>query len=543
MEAPQNQTFGMNKLLIIIVSIAWSSAVMAVEEQLHLTTDRSIYISGEPILFSCALRSEMQQTNLSWSEAIYIQLINAKGEQWTKQVVKTLKHGVEGQLNIPQDIPSGYYLLQAETSWMRNMTIQLSSVKVLKIINPSHAIPYVTPTNDTILPQQLPIKKININLDDSVFTQRDSMQISISLENDKLNQPNINYVVSVTPMGSNAPFETTKLTNTSTSDFVFYPESQGMILSGKVIKQNKPTTRVNISFFRDELGSYIAYTDSMGNFRMGLPYEFGAVEAFAYCEDTSTIIKLISQYRQITTNLPEELDLSTAEQTLLQQMNFQASVHYKNTQNRPRDTKPNNSFYGTPNYSIIFSEYIELPSLQEYFSELFPSVSIRKENDRNKVKIGNAPYSNPIFEPLLLLDMLKISNISQILSLQPEDIHRIEVIDQNYRLGGQTYSGIISVFSKNNDFAKQKIPKNGFFFAIDLYSSQKHWRNIGAQDLLKKHLPLNKNCLYWDTNLSAADVSSLTIFTGDSKGEFEITVTGISENGDVYKGCKIFTVE
>lgn len=108
-------------------------------ETVLLTTDRSIYLSGEMIYVSSAVL-ELDNYSLSGlSRIIRLELIGRDGKTGIRNVLYTDDGRAAGTIKIPGNLPTGWYRLRAYTSWMRNQGPSLFSYRDIRIINPDDA--------------------------------------------------------------------------------------------------------------------------------------------------------------------------------------------------------------------------------------------------------------------------------------------------------------------------------------------------------------------------------------------------------------------
>jgi hypothetical protein len=90
------------------------------QEKIYLHQDRTYYASGETIWFKAYLTAGPYHEPSSLSRTIYVELINTKNEVIQEHTLFTPDGFASGQLQLPDSLPSGQYLLRAYTNWMRN---------------------------------------------------------------------------------------------------------------------------------------------------------------------------------------------------------------------------------------------------------------------------------------------------------------------------------------------------------------------------------------------------------------------------------------
>jgi len=97
-----------------------------IHEKVYLHIDRPHYLAGETIWFSAYATFATTNTPDTLSRLLYVDLVNSE----TQEILLTrrirLADGLgQGDLFLPEDLPSGPYRLRAYTHWMRNFSQEL----------------------------------------------------------------------------------------------------------------------------------------------------------------------------------------------------------------------------------------------------------------------------------------------------------------------------------------------------------------------------------------------------------------------------------
>ena len=146
-----------------------------------------------------------------------------------------------------------------------------------------------------------------------------------------------------------------------------------------------------------------------------------------------------------------------------------------------------------------------------------------------------------IYEPLVLMDMIAMYNIDAILSVSSRHISHIDIINEPYVKGNITYGGIISIFSKSNDFAGIDLPHCGIFIRYDFLSGSMPVVS-GSGD---RYTPDARNTLFWDGNLKITKDAphEISFLSGHSYGQYNIVLQGVMQNGKRFSQIVTFRVE
>jgi len=131
-----------------------------------------------------------------------------------------------------------------------------------------------------------------------------------------------------------------------------------------------------------------------------------------------------------------------------------------------------------------------------------------------------------------MYDGIIVSDASIILNKNSREIDKIEVVPFEYYYGTSRMYGIVNVISKTKKCELNNLPKNTERYYLPLFTDgvefikykirQKGYRADFRTDLL------------WEPNIKLTQNNSfeLEFISSDVEGEYELTVEGISENGE-----------
>jgi hypothetical protein len=559
------------------------------KEKLHIFTDRNIYATGEKIFFRAVTQTDPGLKEINWSTVLYIELIDGGNKSSVQGKFKLDKWGASGYITVPSNLPSGNYYIRAYTKWMRNFSPYDYAYSVITVINP-----YSEETNDILNHE---IKKdsttdvntgklivlnniIKCSTSRETYNKREKVKLVIKIPDEELISSG-GYCVSVIKSDAiNSKKYGLNLSNFKVNDdpaeIKYWPEIQGLSLSGSINKKglNEPSAYPEVHL--SALGNnpyYIGYlTEQKGKFLFSLPDGHETRNFFIGVEtkDADPIEILIdNDFSTDLTDLPPiPFILSGEEKNIAREImfNMQLEKAYKQRPDRqiadtitgdiiydsitvPPDitfTPEPVFFYGKPEITLKPDDYVKLPNLQEFFIELIPQASIIKRKERTSIVMKGYNPDIAFYKPLILLDFVPVFNAENLLSLSPELISRIEVINSTYVRGNMCFGGIISVFSKKGDMAGIDLPENSYFFDFKTFEPQDEisfpdYSNSPAN----KRIPDFRNTIYWNPDLQAkpGETVSCEFFTSDNSGEYIILVRGITEQGSILEGHCSFSVE
>ena len=190
------------------------------------------------------------------------------------------------------------------------------------------------------------------------------------------------------------------------------------------------------------------------------------------------------------------------------------------------------SFYGHPKLDIVLEDYVRLDSVAEYFYELISNVKVKYSQKKAYMRVFSSDQKSLMHqEPLVLYDGLIISDISEILSKNPKDIDRIEVMPYEYYYKCTHFYGIVHMISKNKKCELLSLPRNTERYYLPLFISE--LEKPIYENPATNH-PDFRTDLLWEPNITLTKNKEVTLeFTAsDVKGEYELTLEGISEKGE-----------
>lgn len=550
------------------ITISKTSAVSG--ETISLFTDRNIYCVNEKIYFIAEYSTANELDSLAWSNVLYVELIRWNGNKLTQMKLKLTRPGTSGVINIPGSILSGNYYLRAYTKWMRNFSASDYSYLLVKIVNPFRPETDAGPseisppaaTEELNLVQKTQIKGVRCTMGKNEYKQREKTEVEVQL-NDKRFYDIGRYYISVARVGAiDTAVNLCKpesIPEESDLTYIEYlPEIRGITISGKIIDKSTklPQKDIYVSLSEPKHGEYFSIykTNDHGRFVFSLPYMQGPHDFFIQSEYSDILpseILIDNGFCNKPVKLPyvafklnkEEIhfikdlaiDLQISERFLLNRDTLSDSQLAK--------TEPL-AFYGSKREVYFTEKYIELPNIEEFITEIIhEAIIINEKGKTSLISMKRTTLSS--CPPLIFLDNVHVNNDDQLLKIPLNRIEKVDVINQDYVVAGMRYYGIISIYSKNKNFAGLDLNKNSVFFTYDLFSD----RNTGYDYNVRSNdsrIPDRRNLLYWnpDIQLSADKKTTISFYTSDSKGDYIVYIRGKNskDKNDIYGKC-YFTVK
>ena len=523
--------------------------INAAGERIQVCTDRTMYVSGEQIFFSAVIYNETNPFAEEFSRIFYCELITPDGDKITGGKYLLQYSSGQGCLAIPEETISGIYFLKFYTRFMRNISTDEYKYIMLKIINPfkkevlSGNDGYDT-TNLTgnTMGAVTDDQSINILSRKKRFAPREEIRLTIKGNAGKGSSARL--CLSVIPQSTyEAPLYTDKNELNVAHNGVYLPETRGLSLSGQLIGKESgnpaPYTKVNLSIIGD-MDILAARTDSNGKFFFALPNYIGNKDIFLCAENLPDItpeILIDNDFCSKPVNLPSPTFTLNEEEM---KAAYKLAVNSRITSMFREDImvsdssgEGNNiSFYGEPSEVLLMEKYIDLPTLEEYFTELTVMVNLRKVRGRKQFRFYTTQAAMSIYDPLVLVDWVAVFDIDKILAMSPLYIERIELVNSPYVKGNITYGGIISFVSKKNDFAGIDLPASGTF--VNYSFLEECTENIPT-DPSPDNIPDSRNTVYWNPDVQTNDdgTAAISFPAPDTPGKYNILLKGMSLTGEV----------
>lgn len=528
-------------------------------ERVVLFSDRTLYVAGEQILFSAFIQSGADTNHAESSHVLYCELIAPDGNKITGNKYLIKSSSAFGYLAIPNDITTGIYYLRAYTKFMRNWGPYNYHYTSIKIVNANRSEvqavrgnnylsvsltgeEYTEKTGDSFL----------ISPDKSQYAPRDTVHISIN-GTDSTHSSWKGLTLAVVPEFSISENKVKLPENGQFNKRVFYyPETRGLSITGKLTDNTTgnplPRIMVNLSIIGRGRDFMAMQTDTAGRFFFSLPDYIGFRDIFLCTENTITSdpkILVDNDYCTIPVHMPSNIfTLTQQEREAAYNMatNVQLESYFKDDSipDAGNNQHEDQAFYGKPNEILYIDNYVRLPSLEEYFNEVLTLAKVRMRQGKKYFKVLGPQTGLTDLDPLTLVDLVAIDNPSMVLAVSPVNISRIEVVNQLYVKGDQTYGGIINIISKRGDFAGIDLPSSGVFINYGFLADSSHYPRIYPP---MQHSPDTRNTLYWEPKLilNKSNTAKVTFTTSDTPGRYLIILNGIKNNGEAYR--QISTLE
>ena len=510
-----------------------------IREKLELATDRTIYGSGDAILFRVYNQSPDPLKEVGWSKVVYVELLNSNNEAVSRGKFKLSDEGAYGMLSISDTVSSGICILRAYTRWMRNFPASEYAYKALLIINPHNQGKELLPKEGEEIASILAsTDRISLLPDQPLYGKREKISLKLKCSDEGLFMRDMSlsvvrkgYWIEDSLWGVRSP-ETVALSSEAVGNqriLRYIPETRGISINGRVIRNDSVRSPEFTSLHLTILGyrpDYLGFvSDARGYFQFSLPQHVGARDILIIAGPYGSSgyeLELDSEYSDKV--IPEEIwpgDTLPFSRELLEEVMLQTQLKkaFASEQSSINDIPFNGPalpFYEIPEMRFHTEDYVKLPNLEEFFFEVMPYLQVEgQKGSRFLTVLGeNGPVS--VFPPLLMIDHLPEPDIERVLALSPSLIDSIDLVQHEYVRGSNIYGGIISIYSKEGNRAGLPLPPNAHLIPFSTFYpvSTSSLVEVFTGDHSSTQIPDLRPTLYWIPGVECNSGSDLMIFPG-----------------------------
>ncbi|MEN8117775.1 MAG: hypothetical protein ABFS16_12390 [Bacteroidota bacterium] len=204
-------------------------------------------------------------------------------------------------------------------------------------------------------------------------------------------------------------------------------------------------------------------------------------------------------------------------------------------------------FYGEPEISILTSDFIEMPTMEEVFREIVPSTQLVKKEGRFNIKISETDAL--VFtddDSFCMVDGVPIKNQHNIFKMNPAKVEKIDVINQNYFIQDYKLGRFLNITTTEGDMSEFDFDKSLFRQSFNGYAPSYIFNSpdYSVDSLRNSRIPDFRNLLYWnpDITFNENNSGSVSFYTSDESAEYVVVVEGINSNGVIERRLTSFTV-
>ena len=549
----------------LVIQLSGQTGANKLRERIYMQTDKRLYLAGEQVRMKL-LTVDTEQIPLVFSKVAYVELVEDTIAR--TQIKVALSNGTgEGLMQLPADLPTGFYRLIAYTRFMRNEGEQVFFEKNLAIVNtfqPVYSldktvITATPPGNNTDAnPMSYP-GNISSQTDKKTYSKREHGVLTIT------GLPENIHTLSVSIAGKDLITEGMSLQNNGLPETVgitekFIPEIEGHILTGRIIDNQSgqavsayvPLT-TGLSFPGEGLRFFTGQNLETGDVLFRTSFIAGTIDVATVIYDPNNKyrIDIVSPFvtRFHAKQMPA-LPVDSAGFSLLLARSVALQVsHYFGDDPFGKRFISEPSYKLKPTNSYRLDEYTRFTSMRELFIEFISNARFQRTGGKWELSVYVNQGANSYYGtmPLILLDGAPISNHDLIYNYDPLLIERINIYNYLCYFGGNAFEGIVELKTYRGlmqgvtfDKSTQIIPYEG---------PQSYRKTLfpdySAGNNRNDRMPDSRHTLLWEPDVRAEGKPTIVIpfDTSDLPGEYQVTVEGITNEGQFIRTKNFFLVE
>ncbi|HKM92892.1 MAG TPA: hypothetical protein VJY41_04485 [Prolixibacteraceae bacterium] len=536
------------KYFLIIIStmlaMAFSNELKAgPQTQLHLQTDKQIYVSGENIAFKC-VKVKPTESEIS---ILYIDIC---GEGYTiNQVIFAHQNNHwNGEITIPDSVESGIYLLRAYTGNQQG-EVKLTT-KLLTILNRfgnnqcnqnrKEKFNYQA-LNQMGLVISNESNQLKISASKHIFKPND--RVSLQIENKTNNLPE-GAILSVFKIDTSSIHQKEgSITNayTQNSNIKIFNK---LTLCGTIIETNSKQAVDNetvLFSIPDSVPNLnYAYTNEHGEFR----FQFSN-----YLSDQDAIIQTLTKNKAYTiwlnpifllppSEIPYYISPDVENNDFSKLAISRATMHkiYGAQQaSKVEKVIEKYPFYGYTQRRIYPEIYVNLNDFAEIAWEILPILKYRVAKDTTYLRIWDQTQKIYFNNPMMLIDGVPIFNPAEINVLHSELIQWIEIQPQSRCYGDVSIDGLVSIKTRKGNFRNIGLPLNAIRVSIETISE-----NTTKPSSSK---PMFSDVLFWDPSIEIGNAAKIEFECSMETGSYVALLQSFDLEGQLHQTTFQFEIE
>lgn len=524
-------------------------------ERVYMQTDKELYIAGETVWLKL-LTTDAGGAPVSFSKVGYVELLGSDAAY--KQVKIEISDCVgTGWLDIPAELPTGYYNLVAYTQYMTGESETVFFRKRIAVINTLQKITFADKNENTANITSKTNKKpvvITGSLNNTVYSTRKNGKIILN------NIPENIASLSVSIAGEDLiknetardlPYWKNEMKNIPAGNLSnrAIPEYEGHIIRGRLVdaqtgeSQNDDGVFPFLAFLGEQLRFFGGKANSNGEIFFTTKRVSGLEQVtttiFNDINDKKYRIDLSSPFVEHTfaplPGLQAEKQWSDAllkRSVGLQSLfAFSGDSLYKFEYEEP-------FFKLEPDKVFVLDDYTRFSTMEDVVIEIITFVRFRKIDKKRYLAILTDDLTGySLGNTLVLLDGVPIVDHDDIYNYNPDLIKQIDIYRSRFIFGGYYFSGIVNFKTFTNDLPAYKLDISSQLLTYETPQAHRHFYVPDYSDEAgrKNRLPDFRHTLLWEPRLQTNGKTTLEIpfATSDFTGEFKVTVEGITQNGEV----------
>lgn len=523
-------------------------------EEIICISDRNLYLAGDELWFSAFILMNGKIESNQLSDVLYVELINRENKVLASAKYPVQGNQCNGKFSIPAQTSSGAFFLRSYTRYQRNFHPASFGHIPLTVVNTGITLPEAR-AKAPIESDDSKINKIAVSASKSVYGTREPVSLDVSMPPDFAGWLCVSAVRQGTLMSNQSSVSGVREIQLADDSVFHIPDIRGMSISGFVRDEKNAVSVGGLPVYLSAFGSnrlfHITETGPDGAFLFALKDMYGLSNVFVTIDpgmQSSKQLLINTGFSNQFARLPNHVfSIDSTYNDLLSAMlvDLEARKAFDPGE-RTQDHDAIMNLPATYDVSVRLDDYIELSSLEEVFYEIVPPVSVKDNSGQKYLAVANYQTQRVSSAGIVLLDNVPIFNINELLKISPVNIDRIDVINRPYYLGDHLLESVVSLRTKTGDFGGYIFPDQSVFLEYQTFEQPEKFRypDYSEDARHNKPLPDFRTTLFWEPALPAeSQTAEITFFTSDARGEYEVVVYGVSEDGEISIGKTMLEVK
>ena len=556
-------------VFMIVIWVCPCNAQQRTIERIYISTDRDLYIAGEPIWLSlfCFNMSGESPSLSELSSVAYVELRS------NESLVSTAKLRIHrgrgsGRLALSPSIPTGNYRLIAYTKQMLNEDTLRYFDKVIPIYN---TLSTNKMTEEVFLKEgdESDFYEDHPNIHSSLIEvvhgtslktipQGDSLPLSLSNKSGEAMTLNLSVARVDVPPAQSSPSIQEFLTHNTfdrgavTFKNIYIPEYEGEIIQGRLKDVDSASPKDN-TVFLSAVGSgidiYASKVDAAtGEFAIYTNTLYGNREVvLEYPSAQEASFELFDPFIKPLMEPIPPLFLDRQYRSFLEQRSFEMQVSHLfgiDTLYEKSTIQEDLFSHNTPTVYML-DHYTRFPAMQDIMVEFITEMRFRKVNNRSFLQILYETDFGWRFSDLSLVvvDGIAIFDHERLLQYDPLKVRSVSIYTNRYIIGSDVFDGMAKFNTYTGNYPGLILGKNSLI--IDFQGVQYPSRFTGNLKEADDNLPDIRSLLYWDPLVAfmPGESREIVIKTPSISGTYAILVEGVTSGGRAVIHRSEFTVE
>ncbi len=349
-------------------------------------------------------------------------------------------------------------------------------------------------------------------------------------------------------------------------DKIKHPFKYSLDLKGKAYFKASgdpvPDSTLILIYQQKAMVGYEAYANKKGELAFPFIYDFSGTDQIFYSMEFKKREKQTDYYikpeleivSNNATNAIESDKPDTYGEYKFRKKIIDRSFEFYAAPEKQIDAKiinPNAEFedeLGGADVTVRVEDYLVFPTMSDMIHEVITGLQTRVAGTTRTVRvvfIRNTYTVIPKGDPLYIIDGVFSKNTEYFLSLNPEDVFSIKLINNENklkRLGGLGKYGVVIVQTKKS--VAKEVMANSTIFSISGLSKELEYKSPNYAQAQMSRRPDLRASIFWSPKLSTTSngQARFTFYASDDAAPVTIEIQGVTNDGRAFSARKTINI-